>query len=62
MKGIRKRKKGQGRVQRHSQNLKEVFQNFTELFDTDDVTANDVIQRNQHRNEKNNKLQFQNNH
>ena len=35
------------------QNLKEVPQNFTEVFDIDDVTANDVIQRNQHYKEKN---------
>ena len=35
-----------------SQNLKEVPQNFTEVFNIDDVTANDVIQRNQHRKEK----------
>ena len=34
--------------QGRSQNLKEVPQNFTEVFDIDDVTANDVIQRNQH--------------
>ena len=34
------------------QNLKEVPQNFTEVFNVDDVTANDVIQRNQHRIEK----------
>ena len=39
---------GQGR----SQNLKEVHQNFTEVFHIDDVTANDVIQRNQHRKKK----------
>ena len=32
-----------------SQNLKEVPQNLTEVFNIDDVTANDVIQRNQHR-------------
>ena len=35
--------------QGRSQNLKEVPQNFTEVFNIDDVTANDVIQRNQHR-------------
>ena len=35
-----------------SQNLKEVPQNFTEVFNIDDVAANDVIQRNQHRKEK----------
>ena len=35
--------------QGRSQNLKEVPLNFTEVFNIDDVTANDVIQRNQHR-------------
>ena len=35
-----------------SQNLKEVPQNFTEISNVDDVTANDIIQRNQHRKEK----------
>ena len=34
--------------QEHSQNLKEVPQNFTEVLNIDDVTANDVIQRNQY--------------
>ena len=34
------------------QNLKEVPLNFTEVSNTDDVTANDVIQKNQHRKEK----------
>ena len=34
---------GRGR----SQNLKEVPQNFTEIFNVNDVAANDVIQRNQ---------------
>ena len=34
------------------QNLKEVPQNFTDIFDIDDVAANDFIQRNQHRKEK----------
>ena len=29
-----------------SQNLKEVPQNFTEVFSIDEVTANDVIKRN----------------
>ena len=38
--------------QGRSQNLKDVPQNFTEVFNIDDVTANDVIQRNQHRKEK----------
>ena len=39
--------------QGRSQNLKKVPQNFTEIFNIDGVTANDVIQRNQHRKEKN---------
>ena len=39
-------------IQGRSQNLKEVPQNFTEVFNIDDVTANDVIQRSQHRKEK----------
>ena len=30
------------------QNLKEVPQNFTQVFNIDDVTASDVIQRNEH--------------
>ena len=32
-----------------SQNLKEVPQNLMETFNVDDVTANDVTQKNQHR-------------
>ena len=32
-----------------SQNLKEVPQNFMEVFNVDDVTTNDIIQKNQHR-------------
>ena len=40
--------------QGRSQNLKEVPQNFTEIFNIDCVTANDVIQRNQHHKEKKN--------
>ena len=32
-----------------SQNLKEVPQNFMEVFNVDDATANKVIQKNQHR-------------
>ena len=48
-------------VQRRSQNLKEVPQNFTEIVNIDDVTANDVIQRNQHR-KKNKKREFHGNH
>ena len=43
--------------QGRSQNLREVPQNFTEVFNIDDVTANDVMQRNEHRKEKN-KLEF----
>ena len=39
-------------IQGRSQNLKEVPQNFTEVFNIDDVTANDVIQRNEHPKEK----------
>ena len=38
--------------QERSQNLREVPQNFTEVFNIDDVTANDVIQRNQYLKEK----------
>ena len=38
--------------QGRSQNLREVPQNFTEFFNIDDVTANDVMQRNEHRKEK----------
>ena len=40
--------------QGHSQNLKEVPQNFTEVFNIADVKANDIIQRNQHHKEKKN--------
>ena len=39
-------------TQGRSQNLKELPQNFTKVFNIDDVTANDVMQRNQHREEK----------
>ena len=35
--------------QGRSQNLKEVFQIFKEVFNIDYITANDVIERNQHR-------------
>ena len=35
-----------------SQNLKEIPQNFKEVFNADDATDSDVIQRNQHREEK----------
>ena len=38
--------------QGRSQNLREVPQNFTEVFNIDDVTAHDVIQRNQYLKEK----------
>ena len=43
-------------------NSKEVPQNFTDVLNMDDVTANDVKQRNQHRKEKKNKLEFHSNH
>ena len=39
-------------LQGRSQNLKEVAQNVTDVFNIDDITAGDVIQRNQHRKEK----------
>ena len=39
-------------TQGRNQNLKEVPQNFMEVVDIGEVTANDVIQRNQHRKEK----------
>ena len=42
------------------QNLKDVPQNFTEVFNITDVTANGVIRRNQHRKEK--KLEPHSNH
>ena len=38
--------------QGRSQNLKEVPQSFTDVFIIDNATANDIIQRNQHRKEK----------
>ena len=41
-------------TQGRNQNLKEVPQNFMEVVDIGEVTANDVIQRNQHRKEKKN--------
>ena len=44
------------------QNLKKVPQNFTEVFNIDDVTANDIIQKNQHRKEKKKQLEFHSNH
>ena len=40
-----------GYKQGRSQNLRAVPQNFTEVFNIDDVTA-DVIQKNQHCKEK----------
>ena len=43
------------------ENSKEVPQNFTDVLNMD-VTANDVKQRNQHRKEKKNKLEFHSNH
>ena len=43
-----------GSFHARSQNSKEVPRNFAEVFNIDDVTANDVIQRNQHRKEKKN--------
>ena len=46
--------------QGRSQNLKEVPQNFAKVLNIGNVTANDVIQRNQHRKEK--KLEFHSNH
>ena len=48
----------QGRIQ----NLKKVPQNFTEVFNIDDVTANDIIQKNQHRKEEKKQLEFHSNH
>ena len=45
--------------QGRSQNLKEAPQNSTEVFNIDDVTSNNVIQRNQYRKEK--KLKFHSN-
>ena len=42
------------------QNLKEVPQNFMEVLDVDDVTANEFIRRNQHR--KGKKLELHGNH
>ena len=47
--------------QRCSQNLKEVPQNFTEVFNVDDVTANDVF-RETNITKKKNKLEFHSNH
>ena len=39
--------------QGRTQNLKEVLQNFTKVFNFDDVTSSNVIQRNQHHKQKN---------
>ena len=39
-------------IQGRSQNFEKVPQNFTEVSNVDDVTANDVIQKNQYRKEK----------
>ena len=36
-------------IQGRSQNFKKVPQNFTEVFNVDDIIANDVIQGKQHR-------------
>ena len=47
-------------TQGRSQNLKEVPQNFLEVLNIDDVTANDVIQRNQQHKEK--KIEFHSHH
>ena len=38
--------------QGRSQNLKEVPENFKEVFNIDDVTVNGVIQRSQHRKQR----------
>ena len=57
------RKRDNGREeesQGRAQNLKEVPLYFTEVFNIDDVAANGVIRRNQHRKEK--KLEFHSNH
>ena len=40
--------------QGHSQNSKEVPQNFTEVLNIDDIIANADVQRKQHCNGKNN--------
>ena len=45
-------------IQRRSQNLNE--KNSNEIVNINDVTTNDVIQRNQHLNGK--KLEFHSNH
>ena len=43
-------------MQGRSQNSREVPQNFVEVLNIDDVTGNDIIQRNQHRKENKIKL------
>ena len=40
------------RFQGRTQNLKEVPQNYTEVFNIHDVTTNDTIEKNQPRKEK----------
>ena len=40
---------GNNGCQGRSENLKKVPRNFIEVFNVDDVTANDAIQKNQHR-------------
>ena len=52
---------GEYPCQGSSQNLKEVPQNFTEVFNVDGVTASDLMWGNQHLKEKN-KLELQSNH
>ena len=49
-------------VQGHGHNLKEVPQRSTEVFNIDDIIANEVMQRNQHREKKKKKLKFHSNH
>ena len=39
-------------MQERSQKLKKVPPNFTKVFNIDEITGNDVIQRNQQRKEK----------
>ena len=48
-----------GNLQGHSQNLKEVLQNFTEVFNIDNVRANTKKLKFQKRK---NKLEFHSNH
>ena len=49
-------------LQERSQSLKEVPQHFTDVFNIDGVTANDIIQRNHYRKEKKNELEFHSSH